>query len=56
MSQRIFVTGASGRIGRPLVRYLVGQGHSVAALCRNSQDENALKELQPPKWFSSWNT
>ena len=43
MSQRIFVTGASGRIGRPLVRYLVGQGHSVAALCRNSQDENALK-------------
>ena len=43
MSQRIFVTGATGRIGRQLVRHLLEQGHSVAALCRNSNDEEALQ-------------
>jgi len=44
MSSRIFITGASGRIGRHLVRYLVAQGHSVAALCRNEGSEKALRD------------
>ena len=44
MSSRIFVTGASGRIGRPLVRHLLSQGHSVAALCRSQSSEDALRE------------
>jgi nucleoside-diphosphate-sugar epimerase len=43
MSSRIFVTGATGKIGWPLVRHLISEGHSVAALCRNQSDENALQ-------------
>jgi nucleoside-diphosphate-sugar epimerase len=43
MSSRIFVTGATGRIGRPLVKHLVAQGHSVAALCRTQVAEDELR-------------
>src|SRR4051812_9727963 len=33
---RIFVVGAGGAIGRPLVRHLVAQGHQVVATTRSS--------------------
>jgi nucleoside-diphosphate-sugar epimerase len=44
MSERIFVTGASGQIGVPLVRALVGQGHSVVGLVRNKAHEQAVRD------------
>ncbi len=36
MAQRIFVTGASGRIGLPLVQALSGAGHHVIGLARGA--------------------
>lgn len=40
---RVFVTGASGQIGLPLVRELAGRGHSVVALVRTPQKEEAVR-------------
>ncbi|MSP54360.1 MAG: NAD(P)-dependent oxidoreductase [Myxococcales bacterium] len=40
---RAFVTGASGQIGLPLVRELVGQGHTVRALVRSAEKEEAVR-------------
>ena len=34
MSSRVFVAGASGAIGRPLVRHLVAAGHEVTGMTR----------------------
>jgi len=34
---RAFVTGGSGFIGRPLIRRLIGEGHSVSALVRSDE-------------------
>ena len=42
---RIFVTGASGRVGRALVASLVAGGHEVAGLTRSSQGADALRAL-----------
>ena len=40
---RAFVTGASGQIGLPLVRELVGRGHTVRALVRSAEKEEAVR-------------
>lgn len=40
---RVFVTGASGQIGLPLVRELVGRGHTVRALVRTPAKEEAVR-------------
>lgn len=40
---RVFVTGASGQVGLPLVRELVGRGHSVVALVRTPAKEEAVR-------------
>ena len=40
---RIFMTGASGQIGFPLLRELVGRGHTVRALVRTPQKEEAVR-------------
>lgn len=45
MGENIFVTGATGRIGLPLVRALRAQGHEVRALVRSAAKEAALLEL-----------
>ncbi len=45
MAERIFVTGATGRIGRPLCATLVAAGHSVAGLSRDDEGEAALRAL-----------
>ena len=42
---RIFVAGASGTIGIPLVRALVAAGHQVTALTRSPQKQDELKRL-----------
>jgi nucleoside-diphosphate-sugar epimerase len=41
----VFVTGASGQIGVPLVRALVQAGHRVRGLCRSDEAEARLKAL-----------
>ena len=42
---RIFLAGATGVIGRPLVPRLVGQGHSVTGLVRRAADAEWLRGL-----------
>jgi nucleoside-diphosphate-sugar epimerase len=40
---RVFIAGASGVLGRRLVRQLVERGHSVIGLARTLKAENAIK-------------
>lgn len=42
---KIFVAGATGVIGMPLVRALVALGHEVTGMTRAGRGENALKEV-----------
>jgi nucleoside-diphosphate-sugar epimerase len=42
---RVFVAGASGTIGIPLVRALVGAGHQVTALTRTADKQDGLRRL-----------
>lgn len=42
---KIFVTGASGFLGRPLVRHLLRQGHTVGAIYRSESSRAALRDL-----------
>jgi 2-alkyl-3-oxoalkanoate reductase len=41
----VFVAGATGAIGRPLVAELVRQGHAVTGLTRSRASAQSLKEL-----------
>jgi nucleoside-diphosphate-sugar epimerase len=41
---KIFVTGATGKVGSRLVPYLLEQGHSVRILVRDAERASALKE------------
>jgi nucleoside-diphosphate-sugar epimerase len=40
---RIFVAGATGAVGRPLVSALIAAGHSVAGLTRTAVKAEILK-------------
>lgn len=42
---RVFVAGASGVIGRPLVRLLVAKGHDVAGMTRSPEKAQLLRDL-----------
>ena len=42
---KIFVAGATGAIGRPLVAELVRQGHAVTGMTRSKASTQGLKEL-----------
>jgi uncharacterized protein YbjT (DUF2867 family) len=41
---RIFVAGATGAIGRPLITQLLDRGHHVVALTRSPEKASALAE------------
>ena len=45
------VTGASGFLGRHLVRYLSHQGKAVRALYNNTPPDDALKSLPGISWL-----
>ena len=57
---KVFVAGATGAIGRPLVAELVRQGHTVTGMTRSKASIQGLKELgaevarrtrwTPPPW------
>jgi nucleoside-diphosphate-sugar epimerase len=40
---RVFVAGATGAIGRPLVRQLIGAGHEVVGMTRSQERATALR-------------
>lgn len=42
---KVFIAGATGAIGRPLVRQLVDHGHEVVALSRSAQKAEDLRRL-----------
>jgi nucleoside-diphosphate-sugar epimerase len=42
---RVFVAGASGVVGRPLCRRLLGAGHAIVALTRSESNGAQLREL-----------
>jgi nucleoside-diphosphate-sugar epimerase len=41
---KILITGASGAIGRPLIRFLRENGHGVTALVRSSESSRTVAE------------
>ena len=43
---RVFVAGATGAIGRPLVAELVRQGHAVTGMTRSKASTQGPKELR----------
>jgi nucleoside-diphosphate-sugar epimerase len=43
---RIFVTGASGAIGQPLIAELIRQGHTVTAMSRSAAGAQKLVDLR----------
>jgi nucleoside-diphosphate-sugar epimerase len=45
MRSRVFLAGASGVVGRPLVKLLVGAGHQVTGIARSSQSAEAVQAL-----------
>jgi 2-alkyl-3-oxoalkanoate reductase len=45
MQMRVFVAGATGAIGRPLLARLVADGHQVAASTRSPAKADALRQL-----------
>jgi nucleoside-diphosphate-sugar epimerase len=42
---KIFVAGATGAVGRPLVRQLVERGHEVTGMTRSESKQELLREL-----------
>jgi 2-alkyl-3-oxoalkanoate reductase len=42
---KVFVTGATGVLGRPVSRMLVDTGHTVRALARSSSNEVRMREI-----------
>src|SRR5262249_59836517 len=45
LPMNIFVAGASGAIGQPLIAALVRQGHTVTAMCRDEARAQKLSAM-----------
>lgn len=45
MGYRVFLAGASGVVGRPLLRLLIRAGHQVTGMSRSSQSAEVLRAL-----------
>ena len=52
----VFVAGASGAIGRPLVAELVRRGHAVTGMTRSDAGATALADLGRPSPGSARST
>ncbi len=44
-SMKIFVAGASGAIGRPLIERLTREGHEVTGIIRPTENGDHLRQL-----------
>jgi nucleoside-diphosphate-sugar epimerase len=49
ITMNVFVAGASGAIGRPLVAELVRRGHAVTGMTRSDAGATALANLSRSK-------
>src|SRR5262245_54578924 len=45
LNMKVFVAGASGAIGQPLIAELVRQGHTVTGMCRNEAGVQKLVNM-----------
>jgi nucleoside-diphosphate-sugar epimerase len=45
MGNRVFLAGASGVVGRPLLKLLIGAGHQVTGIGRSSRSAEAVRAL-----------
>jgi UDP-glucose 4-epimerase len=50
---KILVTGGSGFIGKPVIRILLQQGHSVMALSRSAGQYNKANRVDGLQWINS---
>ena len=53
---RVFLAGASGAIGRPLVPKLMAAGHEVTGMTRSearAEDDARRRRATPPSWTCS---
>jgi uncharacterized protein YbjT (DUF2867 family) len=41
----VFITGATGALGKPVCQLLVEQGHQVRALSRSTENNAIIKQL-----------
>lgn len=51
MSKKILITGATGYLGRHLVKHFSAMGQEITALVRKSSNLEALKEINPQMRF-----
>ena len=47
--KNIFITGATGVVGKPLLQKLKDHNHNIYALTRSAETEKSLKDLTSPQ-------
>ena len=46
--KNIFITGATGVVGKPLLQKLIDNNHNIYALSRSNETAKSLSELNVP--------